>query len=279
MYKIDGLESYKKFNYNKINYPNFQNELQNFKNIIINAVKNNKSLSYIHFGDGDYFFLKKQSVGSATPGKRALSISYDKIDMQEWKQKFLENEYYCVEILHHGLKEKFLELFPNKQTIPTDFIYGLTISKWFFTNFKNQVGLIGGKEKLNLIKKLMDKREYQEYIGCDYFSDYISIPQKFAVDNVDELIIDLNNKLKNTKSKIFLYGVGHVKSKLISSIRNSTNAVFIDIGAGIDAIAGLYDKERPFGHHWINHRIKDFDYSKIDLMNYNYQKDKTLIYL
>ena len=58
----------------QLNYPTFQEDLIKFKNLIIQLEKEKKGASFVHFGDGDYFFLKKKAVGSATPGKRALSI-------------------------------------------------------------------------------------------------------------------------------------------------------------------------------------------------------------
>ena len=43
----------------------------------------------------------------------------------------------------------------------------------------------GKLQKVEIIKELMKYSEYQEYLGIESFSDYISIPQKFACDNID----------------------------------------------------------------------------------------------
>ena len=51
------------------------------------------------------------------------------------------------------------------------------------------------------------------------------------------------------------------------------------MGAGIDGIAGLLDPDRPYAKAWINHRLKKYDYSKLDLLNYNQYKDKKIVYL
>ena len=66
--------------HNENTYPNFQKKLKKFKSHIDELVKNKKPTTFYKFGDGDYRFLTKQSVGSASPGKRALSKSYNEIN-------------------------------------------------------------------------------------------------------------------------------------------------------------------------------------------------------
>ena len=65
-------------------YPNFLSHLSEFKLLIKNQVESRIGVSYYKFGDGDYFFLKKQSVGSAKPGNRALSRNYWRINHKEF---------------------------------------------------------------------------------------------------------------------------------------------------------------------------------------------------
>ena len=47
---------------NPLFYPNFQNELNDFKTLLINLVNKKQGASFVHFGDGDYYFLKKQTL-------------------------------------------------------------------------------------------------------------------------------------------------------------------------------------------------------------------------
>ena len=60
-------------------FPTFQEELERFKVVMMELAHNGASVTIYKYGDGDYYFLKQQSVGSATPGKRALSKSYNDI--------------------------------------------------------------------------------------------------------------------------------------------------------------------------------------------------------
>jgi hypothetical protein len=168
-------------------------------------------------------------------------------------------------------RKMFTEVIPNISIdYPAEYGYGLVANKWFFKTFSGRIGLIGGKEKIDLIKKLMSHKEYQEYLGIEKFNDYISIPQKYACDNLISVEEDVANQLKESSSDIFLIGVGHVKSGLTHRLKKYKNSVFFDIGSGIDAIAGIIDINRPYFGNWVNYQIKNDEiYNKLDYLNYN----------
>lgn len=220
---------------------------------------------YLHFGDGDYYFLTKQALGSATPGKRALSRSYSEMNMQPFIDGVLKNDYIAMESHEVDMIKNFHKLYPDRKI---DFnltdIYELMVNKWFFS--LGNIGLIGAGEKIELIKKLMKYKDYKDYLGIDKFIDYIVVPQKFLADDIVKAEQDIKGQLLHAKSKVFLYGIGHAKCGLAHTFKNYHNAIYIDVGAGIDMIAGIYDYNRPFGNKWINYRLHNFDYNKLDLM-------------
>jgi hypothetical protein len=274
-YIIEGARHCDHSNHNT-DYDEFQNDLEKFKKFIIDLENKNSGASFVHFGDGDYFFLKKQAIGSATPGKRALSIPYENFDITPFREGWAKADYHCVEYLEKGMKEKLNELYPNQKTIATEFLYGLLMNKWFLKMFKGKIGLLGAGNKLDIIKELIKNKEYQEYLGLEYFNDYIKIPQKFACDNIDNTIQMVKEQLLNScqETTIFLYGVGHVKSGLIHHLPKIKNAIYLDVGAGIDALAGIIDPARPYADDWINFQMKNHDYGNIDLLQYNNKNDK-----
>lgn len=284
-YKIEGAEHTvgpdKSFLSDQNYFPEFQTRLKEFKELVLNLVEEDKGGSFVHFGDGDYYFLKKQSVGSAAPGRRALTIPYRRFDITPFRQGWKKADYHCVEYLEKNNRSMLNELYPNQKTIPTEYLYGLTSNKWFFQQFKGKISLLGAGEKLDLIKELMKHKEYQEYLGLEKFNDYVKIPQKFACDNIESTIQMVKEQLEKSdpETKVFLYGVGHVKSGLIHHLPNIKKAVYLDIGAGLDGIAGLLDPDRPYAKGWINHRLKNYNYNAIDLLAYNYQNDKNLKWL
>ena len=63
--------------YNNVNtYPKFQEHLEKFKDHITGLVDSNESKTFYKFGDGDYHFLKKSSIGSEKPGNRAALFCF-----------------------------------------------------------------------------------------------------------------------------------------------------------------------------------------------------------
>ena len=270
MYKIDGTvnnDTDSSFE-NKDTYPNFQEQLTEFKELLVNLVDSNQSKTFYKFGDGDYFFLKKQSVGSAAPGRRALSKSYLDIDHQQFVEGSKLCDYYTCEIYPLN-RQRFSEVIDKKIDYPAEFGYGLVANKWLLQTFAGKIGLIGANTKMNIIQNLMEAPQYQEYLGITKFEDYISLPQRFACDDLDATEKMVGDQLKNSTSKIFLMGMGHVKSGLIHRLKKYTDAVFLDVGASIDAIAGIIDVDRPFVADWVNYQIDEREmYEDVDLLAY-----------
>jgi len=257
-------------------YPDFQEDLIKFKTHLKQLVHDGSSKTFYKFGDGDYYFLTKQAVGSATPGNRALSLSYEDINHQEFIEGAKLNDYYTCEIYPENRK-MFDDVISKSIDYPAEYGYGLVSNKWFFKEFSGKIGLIGASEKLYLIKELMKHNEYKEYLGLDNFNDYIHFPQKYACDDIDIVEEFVGNQLKESNSNIFLLGIGHAKSAILHRFKKYTNAVFMDVGASIDAIAGCININRPFVGDWVNYRLKDFDYSDIDYLKYNSQGEHRIL--
>ena len=249
-------------------YPKFQEELEEFKDLLKKLVDFNQSRTFYKFGDGDYYFLNKIPAGSATPGRRALSKSYDEIDHDAFVKGAQECDYYTCEIYPEN-RVNYLDVIQREIDFPAEFGYGLVTNKWLLKTFAGQIGLIGAGSKLNIIKNLMEAPQYQEYLGLEKFEDYISLPQKFACDDLDATEEMVASQLMKSTSKIFLMGMGHVKSGLIHRLSKYRNAVFLDVGASIDALAGIIDVDRPYAGDWTNYQIDDVQlYKGIDFLAY-----------
>ena len=249
-------------------YPKFQEELEEFKHLLIELVYLNEPKTFYKFGDGDYYFLNKIPTGSATPGRRALSKSYDDINHDAFVKGAQECDYYTCEIYPEN-RVNFIDVIQRRIDYPAEFGYGLVANKWLLKTFAGQIGLIGAGLKLNIIKNLMEAPQYQEYLGLEKFEDYISLPQKFACDDLDATEEMVASQLMKSTSKIFLMGMGHVKSGLIHRLSKYRNAVFLDVGASIDALAGIIDVDRPYAGDWTNYQIDDVQlYKGIDFLAY-----------
>ena len=249
-------------------YPKFQEELEEFKHLLVELVYLNEPKTFYKFGDGDYYFLNKIPTGSATPGRRALSKSYDEINHDAFVKGAQECDYYTCEIYPEN-RVNFIDVIQRRIDYPAEFGYGLVANKWLLKTFAGQIGLIGAGLKLNIIKNLMEAPQYQEYLGLEKFEDYISLPQKFACDDLDATEKMVASQLIKSTSKIFLMGMGHVKSGLIHRLSKYRNAVFLDVGASIDALAGIIDVDRPYAGDWTNYQIDDVQlYKGIDFLAY-----------
>ena len=250
-------------------YPQFQEELEEFKDLLKKLVDLNQSRTFYKFGDGDYYFLNKIPTGSATPGRRALSKSYDEINHDAFVNGAQECDYYTCEIYPEN-RVNFMDVIHRGIDFPAEFGYGLVANKWLLKTFAGQIGLIGAGSKLNIIKHLMEAPQYQEYLGLEKFEDYISLPQKFACDDLEATEKMVASQLMKSTSKIFLMGMGHVKSGLIHRLKKYRNAVFLDVGASIDALAGIIDVDRPYAGDWTNYQIDDVQlYKGIDYLAYD----------
>ena len=254
--------------------PDFQEKLEFFKKLLIQQVKHNKSATYYKYGDGDYYFLKKQGVGSATPGKRALSKNYDSIDHDKFVEGAQLCDYYTCEIYPEN-RQRFSEVIEKEIDFPAEFGYGLVANKWLFETFAGKIGLLGADKKIDIIENVMEAPQYQEYLGLEKFEDYIRIPQQFACDDLEETERMVGEQLKKSTSNIFLVGIGHVKSGLLHRLTKYTNAVFLDVGSSLDAIAGIVDVDRPYFGDWTNYQIDEKNlYEGVDFLQYNSNKGK-----
>ena len=254
--------------HNPDTYPEFQMKLDDFKKLLVQLVDNNESRTFYKFGDGDYYFLQKMPVGSATPGRRALSKSYESIGHEQFVEGAQLCDYYTCEIYPENIAH-YKEVIQRDIDFPAEYGYGLVTNKWLLRTFAGKIGLIGANTKMNIIQNVMEAPQYQEYLGLEKFEDYISLPQKFACDDIDATEKMVGEQLKKSTSKIFLMGMGHVKSGLIHRLKKYTNAVFFDVGASIDAIAGVIDTDRPYAGDWTNYQIDEPSlYEGVDLLAY-----------
>lgn len=281
LYKIEGTQNNDTnpcFNDSNL-YPNFQSQLGEFKSHLVDMVSKNENKTFYKFGDGDYYFLRQEHMGSATPGKRALSKDYSQINHQEFLDGVLKNDFVSVEIYPEN-RRMFNSIFPDRKIdYPAEYGYALVSNKWFFKTFNGKIGLIGGSEKINLIKELMRNEQYQNFLGIEKFNDYISIPEKFACDDIEQTEKMVGEQLLKSTSDIFLLGIGHVKSALTHRFKKYKKAVYVDVGGGINAIAGVVSLDRPYAGIWTNYRLKNYDYSKVDQMDYNDTAGRNDIYI
>ncbi len=233
---------------------------ESFKKLLVKLDEEKTPATFYKFGDGDYYFLTGTAYGSAKPGNRALSKSYDEIDLERFKRNSLKSDYYMCEI-PEGDRERFHMTFPGKGIdFAAEYAYAAIASKWVLRQFDGNLGLIGASPKIDLIERLLQFEEYRSYLGITREVELIRIPQKFACDDLDLTLSILSDQLLNSSANVYLFGVGHVKSGIISELKSIKKALFIDVGSGIDALAGIIDVRRPYFGAWTNFRLHESEY-------------------
>lgn len=272
LYKIEGTDNICQYDidhhcYNTTEtWPTFQEDYLKFKNSILQAVKEKKPLSFLRVADGETGFLNRNIYGNMS--LRHLSKSIDSVDLEKFWDGIRNCDYISTQLYTH-FTENFRKLITFREIdLPMEFIYSIISNKWIFKNFPKSIGIIGGENKLKLIKRMMEHKEYRDYLGVDFFSDYISVKERFLCDDTEDLEKNLSESLKNSKSEIFLIGIGISKLAVIHKLKNYKNAVYIDVGCGISALAGTTSLERPYFGGWVNYKLEDYDYSQIDQMDY-----------
>lgn len=148
-------------------------------------------------------------------------------------------------------------------------IYALVASRLIFRMFPEDILLVGGEEKIDAVKALMEYSEFREYLGVKRFCGYVGVPQVGAADNEEMVLESICRACAKKSPKIILLGIGSAKLYLAPRIRNCTDAVIIDVGAGIDAIAGVISQDRPYFADWINFRADSINYGSMDVMDRN----------
>jgi len=254
-------------------YADFYPGLEKFKSHVEQQVARNESKTYYKFSDGEYFWLTNNQIGSVAPGKRDSFKS--ERDLTPFREGVVKNDYLMCQMLDQHFCW-FDEIFHKKPDFLVDYVYGLVANKWFTSKFDGKIGIIGAKQKLDLIKRLCQFDEYRDHLMFSGFSDYIHVRQTGLCDHLQEAEISLEEQLKNSRAEIFLVGIGHAQQALLYKLKQYKKAVYISVGSGIDAYAGVQDNLRPYMKGWVNFQLKDYDYSSIDIWRHRMLLTKIL---
>jgi hypothetical protein len=251
----------------------FDERYEEFKKLIIDLVATKSSKTFYKFSDGEYLWWKNVQNGSVAPGRRDSNI-IDR-DLTPFREGILKCDYNGIN-LHPDDYINFKEVFNKEPDFLVDHATGLIYNKWWTETFNGQIGLIGGDAKMDLIAELCGHQEYLDYLKFDGFTDYIKLPQRYLCDQIDYAEELLAEQLTKSTSKVFLIGIGHAQQALLHRMKYYTDALFVVVGSGICAYAGVQDNRRPYAAGWINYQLKDYDYTKIDIWRENFTNKKII---
>ncbi len=253
--QLDGKE------YNDPKYwPTFQEDWKKF----LQMIQENKNCVFMRIYDGELLFLQRKKAGNI--GRRHCNQNLKRKNLTPFQQGIEDVDYLCLQ-LNDQFTKKYNSMFTRPIDFPMEFCYAIVTNKWIFQQYPKEIALIGGNEKMRIIQDLMKYKEYRDYLGVKEFTDYISVPERYACNDPDKLLEQLEPQIKNSKAKVFLYGIGISKLAIAPYFRYIKQGTYIDIGCGMSALAGFASINRPYHGSWINHRIKDYNFKNTDRMD------------
>lgn len=273
LYKIEGTGNICSYDiehpcYNiESTWPSFQSDFSNFKQIILDSVRDKSPKLFLRVADGEFRFLEKRVEGTNIP-RRHLSKNINSIDLSKFWEGIRGSDFLLTQ-LYTEWTDDFKRVIDFRPIdFPMEFAYSIVANKWIFNQFPTTIGIIGGSEKISLIKELMKREEYRNYLGVESFSDYIEVPERFSCDDPENLERMIGESLSKSRADIFIFGIGVSKLAVAHKFKNYKNSVFIDVGCGISALAGTTSLERPYFGKWTNFILNGYNYSEIDRIDY-----------
>lgn len=247
-------------------------ELLEFLLDISEKLNKNESFTLIRMGDGEMLYLQGKIIGNLIKRHKVpLDIEVDKINIVREKMKY--NDY----ILFFQ-NPSMLKLLPKdcysilkRPKYDLYLIYQLISSKLLFYILSGKkIGIIGAKEKVSLIQTLMTYDEYKTNMSIKEIYEYININQIGAGGDYLKTLAIIDEQI-TLEADVYLVGIGISKLYVLPELKDKYGKVFIDVGAGIDALAGIIPNTRSYFANWTNYRLRKYDYSNVDILSY--QKD------
>lgn len=146
-------------------------------------------------------------------------------------------------------------------------VYALVASRILFRLFPSEILLVGQKQKLDAIQELVKYEAYRRYLGIEGFCGYVGVEKIGAADNEETILTALRVECERSQPKLILLGIGSAKLYVLPRIRSFSDAVVVDVGAGIDALAGVISHDRPYFADWVNFKSDAIDYASMDMMD------------
>lgn len=258
-------------------YPDYQKKFKYLIETIEYKIKKHEKFIMIRVNDGELHFLNNNPIGNI------LRRHYSKMPNKEDLKNLVKDlDYADILFTQSRINEIkiFSRLLPNRHPENVELMYALFSSRELFKLIRNEkIGIIGSEKKIKIIKRLMDYQEYKQYLGLESINDFFSIPDEKFGDQAHRYKEKLAKYLDETSSNVFLIGAGIGKLELLKEFNKKENGVFIDVGCGITAMAGIVNIKRPYFGNWTNFKLSDINYKKLDLVDYKYGEKFNEIYL
>lgn len=240
--------------YNNVDtWPSFFQDVFQLKRQILDAIQRCKPLHILRLHDGEFHFLNRKPIGNIP--LRHCSKDLTSLNMFEFIQGVQKADIVCTLLpFLNDYQQKVQTITERKIDMPSEIIYALTASKWFLELSQTfTTVLIGDGQKLDIINQMKQFKQYNNTYNFQIFK-YIHVPSRFTCDSPQQIIHNILSELPDTFD-ICLYGLGIGKLAIMHRVMEQKPGVYIDIGCGISALAGLVDVNRPYFGSWVNYAL------------------------
>jgi len=280
-YRIEGCRTYNHRHLLEMKIPRrWELTMQDHYDDILGAIRESLAdddpVSILRLGDGEAFFLRGEFQGNVV-NRHVTDGSAEEKDLKTWREAYHNNDVktfdtnwslrrHWVPIEGDGIRTGYMPLSPVYALVATRDIFDLGAGY--------SLGLVGPGSKLDVVRELLSYPAYRGYLGIEEFDEYLQVPETGAANDADSLYDDLLDQ-SDGECDLYLVGMGIAKLRLLAPLRDGLDATIVDVGSGLDAIAGVVPKDRPYFGWWRNYRLRDHEYDDVDVMS-QYMPDEKL---
>ena len=233
-----------------------------------NSLVRKTPMSIVRLGDGEAYFLRGRLIGNVR--RRHYTSDVPITDqLPKWHDYYHRHDFRLYDI-NWILRRLWLPIEGKKikkDYFPLTVVYAAVANRDLFQLIRGRsVGVIGPRTKIDILKRLCRSEEYMSYLKLKKIDQFITVSEKGLCDHPEETAADIVRQMNGHYCDIYLYGMGIAKLVIVPQIRDITRRVFLDIGSGLDAMAGIISRDKPSFGNWTNYVIKDFPYETVDIL-------------
>ena len=220
----------------------------------------------LRLNDGEAYFLQGKLHGNVIRRHLTNPKNYNP---SEWRERLWRNNRLTFHISPRmrRLWTPVIGKDVMRSFFPMHAVYALVATRRLFQVCGTaKVGFVGAHEKLLLIEELLSYGRYREYLGIRGNCGFYAVPQTGACNEPRELTADLLTRMRTDPSDVYLVGMGIAKIYALPELCEELGGVFLDVGHGLDAIAGIVPKDKQFFGSWTNFKVSPDSYRDVEML-------------
>jgi len=233
-----------------------------YQQVVRHGVVQKHPTCWVRLCDGELHLFHQRMFGNMTT--RHFSRPVSQARLQEAQTLLMQAQGLSIPVESHAYFQKLhWTKVPGQDGLRGRYRfaepwYALCANQWLWRQPGWRVALLGGREKIRLIQRLWEYPEYREYLGGPQFVAYLEVPERFGADDPHAVYQSLDRQLQEAPEfDLCLVGIGMLKLWLQPHLVQLRPAVYVDVGAGLSALAGCVGLDRPHFGYWVNYSVRN----------------------